>query len=153
MRLLILLALFLDSFNVANALTNVMPPKQPTTERAALQFVYLQRLPHLRQLRLNKAQNVNQTKLFLSRAWFYFSLIWRKCPKLGKSGDDVSITFPYGIKTQCFVPSIKPQRIRDRLTSGGQAFRLVVENKVDMSSFSGRTMDEKIADCMKKTET
>ena len=49
------------------------------------------------------------------------------------------------------MPSIKPQRIRDRLTSGGQAFRLVVENKVNMSSFSGKTMDEKIADCMKKS--
>ena len=98
MRLLILLALFLDSFNVANAFTNVTPLKRPTTESSGSSVRVPAAINESKTIKVKQSSKCESDKAISKQGLVLLFPDLAKGPKLEKSGDDVSITFPMELK-------------------------------------------------------
>ena len=71
-----------------------------------------------------------------------------KKPKFYKRGSSVIFELPHRLVTSCFEPEFTISKVTDDIYSEAQAFRLVVSNKTDLSTYPGANMDQKVFNCM-----
>ena len=92
---------------------------------------------------------VNPLPLFLKKALTrMFPNLSVKKPKFYKRGSSVIFELPHRLITSCFEPEFTISKVTDDIYSEAQAFRLVVSNKADLSSYPGGNMDQMILNCM-----